>query len=388
MKTKRSAGLSLVEVMIVSIILAAVLLMSMTALFTASNASAKGSAASDIETRGTRFLGLCRDDMSAAQYGQMTNLGSGGTLALGINPATPVACLKYHLSVAYQIPGNRGHNGQKKVGGAIIYGYNSPFNIPNEDDDGVLPILSTNHTKFYENLVCYLRFEADTVFKESASSPDAIQALDWDNPGPVRIFPPYPQLVNPSATVRPNQILKMDLNGDHDMTDTYVRGKIVKLVYTSPINPVDPLSILPVPVPHAVALAHPVGFKVDGVQMTPLLLSREVVSDMVMFRVRTEALPMAPGDFYSDWDQHDLAVTKHSQRDVLFRYVDDAGSVDAEPNPFNPQLPNESTNAKGILISVIHGDYDGTPGGFIVRKNKQLIRTRTSQASTGITPTE
>jgi Tfp pilus assembly protein PilV len=383
MKTNRRSGLSLLEVLIASVILVGVCIAAFATLFTATTLSSKGTAASEIETRGTRFLAGCRDDMAAAQYGGTINLGTGFALGLGVNPKTPSnGATSGYTAVAYQIPGNRTTNGTKKTGGLVGFGYSAPTNLPGEDDDGAGPLTgSTNYSKYYEELVCYLRFEADTVFKESSSSLDATQSLDWDT-GTQRYFTPYPALVNPSSSNLPNQILSKDLNGDGDMTDTYVRGKIVKYVFTPKYTPfTDPASVTP----HPVYTNHGSGVTINGQAMYPVLLSREVVTDMVMLRVNSTTA----GDFYCDFDGHSPSL--HSDLDAIFRYVGPSGGVDeamvGQPSGTNPLTvtpsPIDSTNAKGILICVIHGDFDGTPKGFVFRKNKQLIRTKTDQSNPG-----
>jgi hypothetical protein len=72
---------------------------------------------------------------------------------------------------------------------------------------------------------------------------------------------------------------------------------------------------------------------------------------------------------------------------MIFRFVGATGTVEdpiyASGSPLTELQPTVSTNARGLLISVIHGNYDGTPNGFVVRKNRQLVRTKTNQADPG-----
>jgi prepilin-type N-terminal cleavage/methylation domain-containing protein len=368
MKTKSSSGFTLVEVMIASVILTGVVIAAFVTLFTASKMSSQGSVASDINTRGTRFLSLCRDDMAAAQYGKNIVLDSAGTTyQLGVTltvPADVTRKLK-NTAVAYQIPGDRNNAGVRYAGGIVVYGYNAPFNLTTD-----LP--NDNYNKFYEDLVCYLRYEPDTVFKESTSSLDVAQLPDWDtNANP--IFPRFPALTNPSATLLQSQILNIDLNGDGDRTDTYVRGKIVRYVVA--------------PFGSPVAAAHP-AFAINGQLMSSLLLSQETVSDMVMMRVRTEGPAGGPCDIlFTDFDKHDIDVLNQTERDMIFRFVGATGTVEdpiySSAAPLLELQPTVSTNARGLLISVTHGNYDGTPNGFVVRKNRQLVRTKTNQADPG-----
>jgi hypothetical protein len=368
MKTKKRSGFSLLEVLIASIILVGVCLVAFTTLFTATSISSKGSAASEIETRGTRFLSQCRDDMAAAQYGKSIALDSTGTLyQLGVSLTVPAdATMKLkNTAVAYQIPGDRNNAGVKYAGGIVVYGYNSPTNQATDNPP-------TNYNKFYEDLVCYLRYEPDMVFKESSSSLDAKQLPDWDTTA-TPVFPRFPTLDNPTSTNLPNQILNLDLNGDGDKTDTYVRGKIVKYIVAPYGSPA--------------ATTH-VPFSLNGKLMSNQLLMREVISDLVMMRVRTEGPIIDKCDIlFTDFDKHDAAVTNQTERDMIFRFVGATGTVEdpiySSALPLTELQPALSTNARGILICVIHGDFDGTPGGFVVRKNRQLIRTKTNQADPG-----
>jgi hypothetical protein len=368
MKTKKRSGFSLLEVVIASVILVGVCIAAFATLFTATSLSSKGSAASEIETRGTRFLSLCRDDMASAQYGKSVALDSTGTMyQLGVSltvPSDSTMKLK-NTAVAYQIPGDRNNAGVKYAGGVVVYGYNAPFNLGTDAP-------ATNYSKFYEDLICYLRYEPETVFKESTSSLDASQLPDWDTTG-APVFPRFPTLDNPSSTNLPNQILNIDLNGDGDRTDTYVRGKIVKYIVA--------------PFGSPAGAAHS-AFSLNGKVMSNLLLSREVISDMVMMRVRTEGPINDKCDIlFTDFDKHDLNVTNQTERDMIFRFVGATGTVEdpiySAGSPLTELQPALSTNARGILISVIHGDFDGTPKGFVVRKNRQLIRTKTNQADPG-----
>jgi len=366
MKNYRRSGFTLIEVIIASVILTALVLMAMMALFSATDVSMKGGHASELEERGKRFLALCRDEMASGQFGGTLDLGLGSPLSLGACPPppyppsgtlnylqTPNGVSTYNLAVGYQLPGVWNQNGAQMAGTKVVYGYNCPFNLG-------LATTTKNPAQFIQNLACYLRFEADTVFKESVSSPNAVQAANWDSGN---LFPPYPTLTNPSSSVLRNQILDMDINGDGDRTDTYVRGKVVRLIYA--------------PIASYVAGLHsnPIQLSiVNGgtVTMSPLLLSREVVSDNVLLRVNSTTA----GDFYCDFDGHTAA--KHSDEEVLFRYVDASGTVNTAPLG-SIQSPADATNALGILVTVVHGDYDGSKKGFIWRKSSELIRFHSPQ---------
>jgi len=306
-------GLTMIEVMIASVILAAVVMMAMASLMSSSSAATKGAAASELEQRGLRFIGFCRDDFSVAQYTNTINLGS--TFALGI----PVN--SYNTAVAYRTPGNRDASGNALTGGAMTFGYTSPLSA---------------YPGFYQDLACTIRFEAETVLKESSTSIAAAQAANWGTP-----FPSYPTLVS--------KTLGLDLNNDGDRTDTFVSGKIVRYIFA--------------PSGSAVGTGHP-AIKLNGITQSPLLLSREVLSDEVLLRVNSTAA----GDFLCDFDGH--ATTPTSAIDALFRFVDSSGSADGAV----VDSSNVAVLGKGILIGVIHAKPDTTGKGYFVRKNSLLVR--------------
>jgi hypothetical protein len=313
-RTGRS-GLTLLEVMIGSLILSAVVMMAMSSLMSSSTTASKGASASELEQRGLRFLGFCRDDFSIAQFTKTINLG-GTPWVLGI----PLN--SYSTAIAYRIPGTRDAAGVALPGGAMAFGYTSPLSPP--------------YSGFYQDLACLLRFEAETVLKESTSSIAAVQAANWGTP-----FSSYPTLVD--------KTLGLDLNGDGNRTDTFVSGKIVRYILA--------------PSGSAVGTGHP-AMTWNGVTQSPLLLPREVLSDEVVLRVNSTS----PGDFLADFDGH--ATSPASAIDALFRFVDSSGSVDGTL----VDNSNVATTGKGVLIGVVHAKPDTTGKGYIVRKNSLLVR--------------
>lgn len=324
---RRNAGITLLEVMIASIILVSVVLMAMSSLSVSTSLASKSGAASEVEQRGMRFLAWCRDNMSSAQFTKTIN-SAGTTRTLGIPSGS------YNTAVGFRIPGNRDASGNATAAGAVVFGYES--------------LLPSPKNGFYQDLACFLRFEADTVYKESSSSPNATQAADWGAP-----FPAYPALVNPDSTM-PSQILGLDVNGDGDRSDTFVRGKIVKYVIA--------------PTGSAAGSGH-AGFPVNGVPQSPLLLSREVLSDGVLLRANSAAA----GDFLCDLDGH--ASSPASALEALFRFVDSSGSPDGSV----VDNSNVAVSGQGLLITVAHGNPDSSGKGFIVRKNSLLLRFRSPQ---------
>lgn len=324
----RRAGLTLLEVLIASLIFSAVVLMAFASLMSTSTAANRGSAASEVEQRGLRFLGFCRDDFAVAQFSKTIDFGSGGW-ALGLPSGT------FNTAIAYRIPGVRNASGAPIAAGGMVFGYASPLPAPN--------------TGFYQDLACVVRFEADTVLKESSSSPDAAQAADWGSP-----FPAYPALVNPSSSMLPSQILGMDLNQDGDRSDTFVSGKIMKYVLAPAASPL--------------GTAH-AAFAIFGVTQSKLLLSREALSDDVLLRIASPAA----GNFLSDFEGQ--ASSPASALEGLFRFVDATGSPDGTP----VDNSNIALDGRGVLIVVVHGKPDSTGKGYLVRKNSLLVRFAAAQ---------
>jgi prepilin-type N-terminal cleavage/methylation domain-containing protein len=340
MKTKRNAGLTLVEVLIASSILVIIVMIAMGALLSSTTAATKGEVASDVEQRARRLFGVLRDDMSIAQYN-----GSANTTPSGTAPVLPVqmgyfGATSYNCAIGYRIPGVRDPLGSTTTvpSGNMVYGYNSP--LPYQ-----LPP-APNMTGFFQDLVCVIRFEADTVLKESVSSPDATQFTDWGTP-----FPPFPLLTPPT----PSQILNLDVNNDGDQSDTFVTGKIVKYIVTSSTN-----TTL-----KAANVSPPYGI--------PALLSREVLSDSALFRVGGSA----PGQFNADVEGH---PSTPSYSGVLFGFVDQSGVYTGTLTGLPITNALVQTAGKGLLVSVWHGSPDSTGKGWILRTNKLLIRFRIPQS--------
>ena len=74
MKNSR-AGMSLVEVLIASAILVAVVAIAMSALYSGTQSAASGQLMSQLEQRGNRSLSFCRDQMAAAAFTSWRGVG-------------------------------------------------------------------------------------------------------------------------------------------------------------------------------------------------------------------------------------------------------------------------------------------------------------------------
>lgn len=318
---KRTAGVTLVEVIIASVILAAVCLVAFTTLFSSTSIASKGAIVSKLEERGVRFLSACRDDLSAAQLSQSIALGgSPANFSLGIPSATPNS---FNTAVAYRIPGNRNASGGATPSLTVVYGYNSPFTKTTPAVD----------TGFYQDLACVIRFEGEEILQEGTSTPAVAQAANWGTP-----FPAFPLL----SLKRFN----LDLNGDGDRTDSFIRGKVVKYVVA--------------PLGSYVGTAH-TAIVLNGTALPPNLLSREVLSDNVVLRANSGSA----GDFNADLEGHGTPTNSG----LIFGFLD----------PATGQLNRTITSspaASGIQIQIWHGDFDDTGKNFFFRKNSALIHFR------------
>lgn len=310
---RRNAGVSLVEVVIASAILAAVVLMAYVLLASSTSAAAKGSIASDLEARGRRLVDSCREEFLQARFTGSIALGGAGPVAFGIDPN------RGNTSIGFQMPGQVDASGTDLGLGRVVYGYRSPA-------PGALG--------FRQGLACFLRFEADSVFKEGPGSPAAQPVADWGAP-----FPPYPVLAAPV-------ILNADVNRDGDQLDTFVRGRIRRYVFA----PFD--------------AAHPVFLANGGA----CLLSVETVSDQVILRVDPGQPDLYNGNVDSD------AAAPPSQLDPLFQFVDESG-----PDGTPVTNANVATQGRGIVVTVWHGTSEDNGKGFLIRKNAVTVRFRNTQ---------
>jgi len=177
MKSTKNAGLTLIEVVIAAVILTAVVLMTLAILTTSTSAATKATLTGDLETRGRQFVDFCRNQFA---WGRFRDPSGVHTLGLYSD----------NTEIRYQIPVNQ------SPGGNLEYGYTSRVGF---EPAGV-------------GRACAIRFEADTILKESAASPSATQ------PASMPPLPPLPALAT--------EIMNADLNKDRDRLDTFVRGRI------------------------------------------------------------------------------------------------------------------------------------------------------------------
>jgi hypothetical protein len=314
---KKKAGVTLLEVVIGSVIMTAVVFMSIGILVSTSAVLTSQTCASALEERGIRFLGVCREDLSTARFAGTITVG-GSSFNLGI--PTP----SYNTGVGYRVPGSRDASGKSLTLGTIAYGYVSPLQSP--------------MTGFYQDLACFLRFEADSSFLESSNSPIPRQALDWGAP-----FPAFPELTP--------QILNLDLNGDGDTTDSFVRGRLVRYVLAQTSTNA------------SLVASHP----------SSAVLGREVLSDNVLLRVAGTAA----GQFDADVEGHALPATSSG---VLVGFVGQSGLYRGGAGQGGVDNTNVATDGLGLLVTLWHAVPDDQKKRFILRSNKILIRFRSPQS--------
>lgn len=309
MNLRKNAGVSLLEVLIASVILVAIVLIAMAILFSSTRLAARATLTSDLEERGRKFSDFCKEEFLQARFTDQITLSVSGATNLGIDPNA------FSTSIAYQMPGNVNAAGTSLGNGNVVFGYTSPF---------------TGVRGFRETLACFIRFEADTVFKESSGAPAATKLADWGAP-----FLDY--LTLPAATV-----LNIDVNKDGDLSDTFVRGKIRKYVFA------------------------PFNGSVYTANSSQCLLGKEILSDQVILSVD----PSYPGRY--NWNVDSNASSPASQLDPLFLFVDQDG-------PDGVLIGNLPATAKGVAVTIWHGNYEDDRKGFAIRKNSTTVRFRNPQ---------
>lgn len=280
------AGMTLIEVIVASAILGVVALMAMTILTTSTHLGSNGTRMSEVEQRGNRLLNYLHDELSTAQF----------TSASFTSPALGIVSTSNNTALVYQVTGPA--TGTATGNMTLTAGYPAP------QTQTVDPTLA-----------CVLRFEADTVFMESAAAgPLPAQAATWTNPS--NLFPTLPPL--PFSNGSP-YILNFDLDGNHSLNDVFVQGRIMKYI----VNSAGPVMVE--------QLDGDVILKVSGSN---------------------------PGQFQGDMDGDGKA-------DLLFTYLDATGAPTAT-----------YATAAGIQINVWHGRPDDTGKAFILRNNKMTIHFR------------
>jgi prepilin-type N-terminal cleavage/methylation domain-containing protein len=319
---KNRRGMTLIEVLIASAILSIVVAIAMSVLTSGTQNATSGQLMSQLEERGNRIQAFCRDQLSTAAYTHPTYTN------LGIVPAS------FNTAIGFQMsgPANAASTGTP----TLTFGYVDPRI---KVDPVVQPVDPT--------LACFIRFEADTVYMESAASPSATQAANWIAPG-LPAFPTIPvsTLGDPSQLIV--RVLNMDVNGNGSKTDTFVSGKLMKYVWDEANN---------------------------------VLIGREKLDDQVILRVNSSAAGDFAGSINETLDPVSGTLKKVNglprssnpaipvlTPDYLFMFTDINGAID-------PSLTGAT--AYGLMVNVWHGCIDQDGKHFILRNSRQLIHIRT-----------
>jgi hypothetical protein len=288
---RKDAGMSFVEVLIASVIFVVVVSIAMTILHSTSKTAANGSLMTQLEQRSVRTLTFCQDQLSTAAFTY-----AGCPTVLGIVPNSSNTAFGYQLC---------GPASNVLPSGSA---YTMRFGYP----DSLTAVFNTN-------LVCFIRFEADTVLQESSASAfTPAQFADWTTP----VLRSYPTLGS-AAT----KIIDMDLNKNGNRTDTFVRGKIMKYLWDKA----------------AVAL-----------------VASERLDDMVLLRVTSNAAGAFAGDVDGD-----------GTPDPLFTFLTEAGVAITD----NASIDS----AARVQINLWHAIEDENGKSYITRNNKLVIHLRTER---------
>jgi hypothetical protein len=299
-RARRNSGLTLVEVVIASAILVLITLAAFIILISSTKTANNSSIQSGLEARGREFLSTCRNYFYTGQFGNQNvpNLG----------------LYDVNNQMRFQIPVSR------DATGAMPYGFTSN--------------IGTNDPNMANVSFCVLRFEANTILRESAGSVPATV----NQAATTATVPPLPAL--PALQTI---ILNVDANQNGKLTDTFVQGKIKKYVIG--------------PTPGNLAVLT--------------ILGSETFADNVILGVD------ANGNFDGTIDpKAGTAVDPADgdgvyRGDWLFRYVDNNG------NTVLGNWPGQLT--VGIAVTVWHGSRDESGKGFILRSCKETIRFRNTQ---------
>lgn len=188
---KRNAarkGFSLIELMVVTAILAIIFVILYSIIAFSTSVAASGTVSSDLEARVRTCLDYCKREFQMAKISGTSSGTWEGNNLLGVIAGTS------DTEFRYQIPVNRLGDG------TLQFGYTDSM----EDDTGAI------------GWACVLRFVPEKMLQESASAPTVTSpATDWTS------------VTEPTLETT---VLGLDVNGDGDKADTYLLGKIVRYV--------------------------------------------------------------------------------------------------------------------------------------------------------------
>jgi hypothetical protein len=263
---------------------------------------------SDLEDRSMRLVNRCREEFLAAKF-------TGASITVGTKTYTP-GLFNDGSEAIYRVPSSRDPNGSVK------YGYYSPLPSPN---DG-----------FKDSLAAFVRFEPDLVLRESASATIPSLAASV-------LVSPFPSLPSPTL-----EILNYDVNGDQDLQDTFLRGKIILYV------------------------AAPNGSALLGFHPNPI--GRAILSDYALLGLRAGTTDKLDADI----DRLPLPAGYHATyaNDPLLRFVDALW-----PDATTTLVTNSNVTAAGkaIVVTAFHGTWDFYKKRFFIRGASERVRFQNPQ---------
>lgn len=283
----RRAGMMLLEVVVAFAILAAVMALTMGLLLDSSRFVARMSRRGDLENRGRELTAFAKTLLLTGKfYGPGPALG--GISQLGI--------FSSYTEIRFQFPVSRGSTD------GVVYGFTSKIGL--DDPAGA-------------GMTCILRFEADTLLRESEQSPAAVSqpAANWDSS-----FPPLPAVSQ--------KTLNLDINRDGDLLDSFLKGKLRRYV----------------------------------VDAAGAMACVEKLSDDVILEVAQTGSTTFP------YSMEDPATRI---REPLLRFVDASGALVPGSNP--------GTTGRALVLTVWHGSLDESGKEFPLRKSSELLRFRNVQ---------
>jgi prepilin-type N-terminal cleavage/methylation domain-containing protein len=316
---RKSSGLTMLEVMIASAILSVVVIITLDVLFSGTNTAVRSGLSSALEHRGRKLVSEFTNDVLDARYkldrvNKTPSLQSANPWSVAGVSGNELGIYSNNTELRFIVAGNQDQSGNALPGGQMCWGYHSPL--------ATNMALVPRDLGFRQDLACYIRFEADTVLRESSGSPSVpSQPASWGSP-----FPPLPTL--------DEQILNIDVDKNGSMNDTFVHGRIRKYIVAP--------------------AGHPI---LTGGQTNPLTI--EGISDDVILKV-------------SSGNTFNGSMDGTPTSGLLFQFVDKTGAT-----AMTGSTP--SSTATALVLTVWHGTLDDRKKDFWLRQASQLIHFRASQ---------
>jgi hypothetical protein len=283
---RRDAGMTLLEMTIASTILVAVFGVGINVLLRSGSIATAGSQASHLEAVGRQVTNHCRSNFMFARLS-----GPGPTLA----GTSTLGIWNNYTEVRFQVPVTPDDKGKLKFG--------TTKNIGLDDPTG-------------ENRICIIRFEAETILRESAAATTAAgqPATSWG-----AAFPALPTL----STVT----LNIDLDGNGSRADTFLSGRLQKY----------------------------------EVSAQGAFVGVESLCRGVILRVEPAANPF----------RYDMTASPQAA-EPLFRFVNGSGALIPGSSP--------GSAAAAIVVTLWTGSLNENRQKYFLRKSSETVRFRNPQS--------